>query len=429
MKKILLPLILFILVLSPLLSAIQFDMKENFSKEEVLMARLSGEFIDPPLKENIFFYRGHVRIAIDVSVAKIGDDYYIYAPLSGKEANNYSIVIEDISYMKGSQKITEDLIKNFTISDEYVDFTVNPGFISTKDDFSVTLENLKDESIIITMNISTISGEENGLNYEDEEDYEFTVKPGKQTVDFNLVSIPEATSKLITFSYENLSYDIPVSIFIDEMSIQSKIFGLDPQPKEMEITMPTFSNLTRLLYIYNAGTGLLTDIKLSLSDSLKPYVRLSEDRFGQILPDSNANLNVNITSGQESSIGGKIIITTAEGVSEEVRVSIKFEPGYEMTAEESGSQLTTDENCESSSIGGRICLIDKTCDGEEIFARNGLCCVGVCKKKPSGAIWTIIGIIIFVALIAGGVWFYLKKYKGVKNPVDLLKIAKGKKQQ
>jgi len=75
MKKVLISIIL-ILFLTTFVSAINFDMKNTFHEEEILIARLSGDFVDPPLKQNINFYRGHVRIGIDVSLAKIDQDYY-----------------------------------------------------------------------------------------------------------------------------------------------------------------------------------------------------------------------------------------------------------------------------------------------------------------------------------------------------------------
>lgn len=428
MKKILIFFALFLVLASPLLSAIQFEMKESFAREEVLMAKLSGEFVQPPLRENIVFYRGHVRVAVDAQINKIDDDYYIYAPLSGKEPMNYSIVIEDISYMKGSQKITEDLTKNFTITEEYAEFILTPGAIVSNDDFSITLENLQDESIVITMNMITITGEEGGIfNYEDDEDYEFTVKPGKQAINFELESLSGPTSKLINFSSENLTYTIPVSLYVDEQSEQSKIFAFDIWPEELELTIPTFDSLTKLIYIYNTGTGTLTDIRLKLSDSLKPYVTISEDRFGQILPNSNAHLNMSIVSGAESSISGKIEVITAENLYNEMRISIKFEEGYELTPEERAVPLSTDENCGNK---GKICLKDEICEGQEVPSHDGVCCIGgLCKKKISGTTWKWLGWIILVVLIIVGVWFYLKKYKGFKKPVDLLKIAQGKKQQ
>ena len=87
--------ILFILLLLPLISAVEFELKTNFSQGETLIAKVSGYFLEPILKENIFFYRGHVRIPMEYDVAEIGEEFYIYALLSDKSPNNYSIVIKN----------------------------------------------------------------------------------------------------------------------------------------------------------------------------------------------------------------------------------------------------------------------------------------------------------------------------------------------
>ncbi|HJX50206.1 MAG TPA: hypothetical protein VJ438_01960, partial [Candidatus Nanoarchaeia archaeon] len=277
-----------------------------------------------------------------------------------------------------------------------------------------------------TMDIITLAGDEGGIsNYEEDEDYELTLSPGKETITFNLGFLESATDKLITFSADNLSYSIPASLYLDKFSEQSKFFAFDIWPEELDLTIPTFDNITKLVYIYNTGTGTLTDIRLKLSDSLKPYVTISEDSFGQILPNSNANLRMNIISGSDNSIGGKLSVETAEGIYNEIRISIRFKEGYELSPEERTIPLSTDEDCGNK---GKICLKDEICEGEEIPAHNGVCCIGgLCKKKPSGASLKIIGWIILLVMIIGGIWFYLKKYKGVKKPIDLLKIANLKK--
>ncbi len=412
----------------PLLSAIEFNMSDSFGREGVLFAKLSGQFVQPPLRENIFLYRGHVRTAVDAQVSKIDDDYYIYAPLAGKDPKNYSLVIEEIAYMKGSQKITEDLTKNFTITEEYVSFLPNPGFIVTKDAFKISLENLLDQSINVNMVITTLNGDKGGIaTYSEDVNHEFSIKPGKEDISFGLDYLPGPTSKIMSFSYGNLTYEIPISLYVDEQSQQSQTFAVEIQPSELEITIPTYNNLTKLIYIYNTGTGTLNDVQLKISDSLKPYVTLSEDRFGEILPNSNANLDMKIVSGGTNSIGGKLEVITDEGLYNEIRVSIRFKEGYELSPEETGPELTTEENCESSSIGGVICLTDEECNGEEIYSKNGLCCIGSCKKQPTGTTWKVLGWIVLVALILVGVWFYFKKYKGLKKPVDLFKFVRKKK--
>lgn len=427
MKKIILSIVFILLLVMPLLSAIEFEMQDSFGREGVLIAKISGQFVQPPLRENIVLYRGHVRTAIDAQISKIDDDYYLFAPLAGKEPRNYTLTIEDVAYMKGSIKVTEDLSKNFTIAEEYASFIIDPGFIVTKEPFLITLDNLEDEEVIIEMEITTLNGDEGGIkNYEEDVIHELSIKPGAEEFKFELDFLPGPTSKLMSFTYDNLTYEIPVSLYVDEQSQQSQTFAFDIQPQELELTMPTHDSLSRLIYIYNTGTGTLNDVQVKISDSLKPYVTLSEDRFSQILPNSNANLNMSVVSGATNSIGGKLEVTTEEGVYNDIRISIRFREGYEPSPEESGEEVTTDENCESSAIGGKICLNNQDCDGEEIYAKNGLCCIGVCKTRPSGAVWKWIGWSLLVVLILGGIWFYFKKYRGTKKPVDLLKFVRKK---
>ncbi len=62
MKKIFF-IILLILIL-PAISAIEFDMKAEFAQGETLMAKVSGNFIEPIINENIFLYRGHIRVPL-----------------------------------------------------------------------------------------------------------------------------------------------------------------------------------------------------------------------------------------------------------------------------------------------------------------------------------------------------------------------------
>src|SRR3990167_3111664 len=92
--------ILLILFLFPVASAVQVDTKSEFSQGETLLAKISGNFINPLTKENIFFYRGHVRTPTIYEISKTNNDYYLYAQLLGKASGNYSLAIENTRYMK-----------------------------------------------------------------------------------------------------------------------------------------------------------------------------------------------------------------------------------------------------------------------------------------------------------------------------------------
>ena len=155
MKK--LVFLLLILLIFPIISAIEFDVKEEFSQGETLIAKVSGNFLIPLQRENVFFYREHVRIPVEYDIKKINNDYYIYALLLGKDSRNYSIALENIRYMQIGEVSEEDVVKNFTINNQTADFSVNPGFVSGGE-FSLAVQNLKDKQITINVNVGNISG-------------------------------------------------------------------------------------------------------------------------------------------------------------------------------------------------------------------------------------------------------------------------------
>jgi hypothetical protein len=428
MKKIFIILI-FLIFSMTLVSAINFEMKDTFDQEEVLMAKLSGDFINPPLKQNIFFYRGHVRIAINPSIAKINEDYYVFAPLSGKTSANYSVIIEEVSYKKASKIIEEDLVKNFTITENLIDFIIDKGFVDTKDDFYIEIENLLDEDLELIMNITTISGSEGGINsYSEDYNHELVIEPGSERIEFE-IDIQKPTTKLIHFSSENTSYAIPVSLFIDEQAAASKIFSFKIEPPEFDITTNITSQLKKFIYIYNTGTGTLKDIKLTLDTSLKPYVTISKDEFGQILPGKNAHLNLSVSStGTDGKIisGDLIVEVEEQKLKDSIEITVKTKKGYIPSPEEQAPRLQTDDTCKST--GGKICTKEEECSETEFYALDDKCCPGVCKPKPGKSpLGKIIGWGLLIIIILAVIWFFLKKYKKVKKPVDLLKIAKGKK--
>lgn len=197
------------LFLFPIISAVDFNMSDEFSKGETLLAKVSGNFVEPVLKENIFFYRGHVRISIEPFVSKINDDFYIYSLLPEAE-NNYSIVISGSKYMAGSKISEENLTKEFTITNSTADFSILPGFVVSDNDFSFKVQNLKDSQITIEITSTTVSGDEDDFSYINS----VSLKSGEiKNIDFTLEDISGSTFKLVGFSSGDSSYSIPVNIY------------------------------------------------------------------------------------------------------------------------------------------------------------------------------------------------------------------------
>ena len=426
-------------------SALSLEMKDSFNQDELLMAKISGDIVQPPLKENIFLYRGHVRTAIDARIGKIGNDYYLFASLSGKSPENYTLVVENVQYMRGSSALTENLEKNFTLTENLTDFSLNKGFVITKANFDVELYNFLDDNLDLEMQITTLVGEKGGIaNYQEDEENEIVLRPGSKTINFEIKDITEPTIKIINISsvekttepglfgsstktMQKTSYSIPVYIYVDDTSEQTKYYAFDIFCQDCEdIKLPVGGDTTKLIYIYNQGTGTLTDIKLTLSESFEPYIHLSEKSFGQILPNSNANLNMSILAGAEKAISGKLFVETAQGVSNSIPIKIDVKQGYE--EQEETPVLQSTKTC--AELQGKICKKDieecKESTKETILGKDGKCCFGTCVKKSKGSLPKIIGWSLVIIMIAIGAWFFLKKYRGVKSPINLLEQSKPK---
>lgn len=429
MKKSLALILLSIMLLFPLVSAVDFTMDTNLSQGQTIVAKIVGDFSKPILKDNIEFYRGHVRVSFNNDVIKVKEAYYIYADTIGKNPENYSLRIKNIEYKQSGKTITEDLEKNFTISNETADFAITSGFITSNEDFSINLENLKDETIIINYNISTLSGDEGGLSgYEEGKDYELEIFPGSKNLDFQIEGLKDSTSKLITFYNDNFHYAIPLSLFVTEEQIGGDIYNFDFFPEELDLTVPTGESTDKIIYIYNRGSGTLNNVRLELSESLRPFIiKLSDESFGQILPNSNANFNMTLISGSERTIDGTLTVTTDEGVSNFLNIRINFKDDYIIPPEEK-AQFVETRTCQQLSLP--VCLKDvEVCSGNPQPAGNDVCCVGRCVPVAKSSTGKIIGWILLLIVIGAVTWFFFKKYKGVKNPVDLLKFAEKKKER
>ena len=85
-----LALLIFLILIFPIISAVEFEIKSNYSQGETLIAKFSANFVDAVTVNNVIFYRGHTRTSIEPHLTKIGEEYYLYAQLS-ERIDNYSL--------------------------------------------------------------------------------------------------------------------------------------------------------------------------------------------------------------------------------------------------------------------------------------------------------------------------------------------------
>ena len=424
-----------LLLIFPLISAVEFSFNEGFKQGETILAKVSGNFLTSLNKDNIFFYRGNVsdsnfRISLDYGVTEINDEFYIYASTTGQFPGNYSIFIKNIQYMKGNQVSDEDIMKSFVINNETADFSVNPGFVVDSGGFYLEVQNLQDEKIEIT--VSTDTGAEgrsifiSSLNPSTQSS--FSVKSGGiKKIKFTLGD-GEPTFQKITLSSGGLSYEIPVYIFSSsETTSSNKHLGFEPS--ELISTFETKELITKTVYIYNYGDFEITNISLSLSDSLSSLVGLSPMFIENLSNNSHFPIQISFSYDSERKIEGELV-ADSENFSTSLFISLDFsnnstEINQTENPTNNSDKIDTTKTCEE--LNGFVCDTEKEeCSTTIVYAKDGVCCLGTCKAKgesnSSGRIIAAVLIFLVIVLI---VWFYFKKYKKAKKPVDLVQIGKG----
>ena len=397
------------------------EIKTVYAKDETLTAKLSGNFLNSVTKENIFLYRRHVRVPLEPYIAKINNTYYIYAQLAGKQPENYSLVIENVLYYKGAEISQEPITANFSISSSTADFSISPGFIITNKNFFIEAQNLQSSSLTIQVDSIFIS------------DKLVTLFSGeKKKINFNL-NLSQPVVEIIKLSSENLFYEIPVYVYEVPKINQSNQSVLSPsltesfelQPPEFNISMATNSSAERIIYLYNTGETKLENISLSLSSSISQYTSLSTDKIEEIENGSFEKFTINFSSDADEQIIKGEIKAETENFSASLPVTLNFIKNFVPKDEDKKEIPNVPTNC--LELKGKFCSSGETCDGETVYAKDGVCCLGICKKPADQSTkWRLIGFAIIIILVVFLIWFFKTKYKGKKG-VDLLKVAKGEK--
>lgn len=403
------PLLILLLIL-PLATAVEFDVEETYKQGETMIVKASGNFIDPILKENVIFKRGHVKIPLIYDVLRIDEEFYIYAVLP-EEQNNYSVSIEDVPYKRGSEVLDDTITREFkTSANSTADFNVKPGVVIANDAFSLEVQNLKDSKIAIT---TTTNVEEKII----------TLKSGDiEKIDFLIEDFTEPTLEKIVLESAGMKYEVPLSVFLNFTTEPvNKEFRFDPSSVDLE--MATNDNSTRVLYLYNIGNKDIENITLSVSGDVAPYVSFQET-IEELEEDSSVRVDLVFTSDEDERTLTGEIRADADGFYAYAPLSVKFIPGF-IPAGEEGPE-TLDDTCEN--LGGKICATGVECqDNDIVYATDGICCMSSCKQtKEVKFNWKIIGWVLVIVAVVFVIWFYFAKYRKtqasvVKTPLDKAK--------
>jgi hypothetical protein len=442
MKRGIIIFIALIFLSMPFALAVEFDVNANFSQGETLLAKLSGNFLSPITKDNIFFYRGHDRIPMEFDLTKINGDYYIYALLADKAPNNYSISVENVKYMEGAQTSLDNIVKNFIITNQTADFSVKPGFITDTGDFSLEVQNLQDNSINIdVITSSSAPPDERGISIlpDMSKETSFSLESGQvKEIDFNVgdgnstfqtieltTSQTTSTSTSCFFIFGNcssnstttgLTYEIPVYLSASIIP-QGESFGFEPS--ELFLSLPTNNITNESVILFNNQNQELDNISLSLSSPISSFATLPSPQIASIGPNSNISVELSLFSTTSTNVSGNLIAQTINS-NTSLPITLNFISNYVPPPQNQSASL---ETC--AQLNGSVCdTTTQQCSNQTVYATDNVCCLGTCQPIQTNNTGTIIAIVIISLVIIGILWFYFSRYRKQRRMVNLLKIAK-----
>ena len=456
------------LLMFPLISAIQMDIKKEFRQGEILIAKISGSFLEPIKENEIYFYRGYTQVPFEFELIKIKGDYYISASTKNKAAGNYSLIIKDSEYyVEGGKTSKEDIKSEFLVVGEYADFSVSPGVqISSEGEFSLELQNLKNNEITVTLGdeitaspkeenasgqigffdflfgggknnatnkSSEITGQVISISGNDNLNSQIILKSGEiKKIDFEFRDIPDETLKKLSLTSDGFSQEIIIYVLSSKKTPRQETSNIFFEQNFFNISISTSANATRIAYLKNNGETIFENVTFEISDSLKEYIALEPDLIEDFESNKTEKINLIISSKNESeTIIGLIKAKTSNSFYAYLDISLQIIPGY-VPANQTRNYTNNEtpfilKPCRE--LGGRICGSGKECNITAEFSTDGGCCLGICIEKKKNPAGRIIAIAILVFLIVAYVWFYIKKYKKAKSKPDLLKVAEGGKEK
>ncbi|MBX4196567.1 hypothetical protein KW805_03190 [Candidatus Pacearchaeota archaeon] len=395
MKKLMLAL-LFAFLFMPACYALTFEMKDSYQQGETMIVKVSGNILEPITDDQVVFKRGHVAIAPEYDITRIGKDYYVWAiaPAPG----NYTLSLQGVTATNGGQIEKRDYEQNFT-TDGMIDYAVKPGFIDTNKNFQIHVFLYEDADKEIHLNFP-VSGTT-------------VLHPG---------------DNILSFSIKDVEGDFFTLIEVGEYSLPAHIIGRAAKRQPFIEVQPTFVDsvvFVSSLPTYPVEIVNVGEISTPLSiDYDKDYFAIIPSDVKEISGGEHRVFNVTLKKTSSQLVQRNI--TFAYG-----NQSVLLPFSFKFTSNMSEASTTLYNLTGNSSLlrcveiaGGRICTESQECSGSLKQTVEGMCCSGICVERPAASkAW--IGYLIAGIVILGLLIVYLK-YKRVKVPSATDKIL-GKK--
>ncbi len=372
-----------------LASAISTDLKQNYGAGETLITKISGNILEPIKPEQVEFKRNNVIVPFPYDIKKLGDNYYLWAVMPLNETpKNYTLIIRDISTTVNGIEKKIDFMQNFSLSGNLSDYTVEPGFVFTRNNFEIAITLNKDESIEIDSDFP--------------EERSLSLRPGKNIVKFSIGNIRGERFLFLKVG----DYSIPAYIISNKSSPYTNSEPIQFNPIRIESIILISEEEKRYpISLINLGERRIENIYILYDDEF-----FSIEQRGNISlePDSAHIFNLTLKKKSPERINS-IIYARAENLSIELPIEIRF---TENTSEVSTPYLEARENRSNyycAELNGLICSSEETCSGESTKTLDGSCCMARCESSKKSNRWIgylIAGIVIIILIF---LYFKFKK--------------------
>jgi hypothetical protein len=350
-------------------------------------------------------------------------------------------------------------VQNFTITEDIAEFSVEPGFAETKENFSIQLRNLLDKEITIKIDLNKVPsqivsapqnssgnsssdfwddlfGAPSNASYSSNSQttssvQEIVLGPSEiKTVDLSFPLSSESVLKIAEFSSETTLYSLPVHILKSEIKPKVPVgkgeLSFDPKVLNLSISSyPKQENYS--VYLLNTGNSTIENITLHFDKDFSHYFDVSPVFITEITAKTSVALNVSLVSQDyyflfdnnsfSKSVQGYL---KAESNSSESYMEIKLE-----LFKDYSNNTIEEKGC--FELNGVICSQNLSCDVQTKYTPEGNCCFGKCTEKTPSPNLQVIGIVLILIVVGLLFWFFKYKYKGVRNNPDLMKVAEGKR--
>lgn len=386
--------------------AFSSDIEEYYQPKETILIKFSGETQNPIAFSDIVFTRGHVQIPIEYNIERLGGNYYLWA-ITPENPNNYTLIIKNIKTYENGVLTEIEYKKNFTVSGNVSEYNLKPGFITTKEDFEVIINYFGESSKQIPTNFPFsdyiyLTQGQNKITYS-LEDIKGTqlipIQIGKYT--FIIYSIKEGEPET-PFVSSNIHFEPSLITLIQEKDKGIKKYSIS---------------------LSNLGDTEIKNIELSYNDSL---LSLSADKIKSLKSGESYSINLSLKERIAYDIQSTILASSTNNTAL-LNVFVKYIVPSIPISNNNASQVNNSLNYYCAQLDGYVCAPSTTCEGESLLAKDGACCLGLCKEKPSiGNSWIgylILGVVILIAA------FIFSRYRKNSKPSKVfeLKVANAEK--